>query len=170
MRKAVFTKFLDSLTQDELKEELNKLYTKYAEVKNFYTMELGTDSDRKNIFDKAKKKITTLYNRYRAKARVSKSKEILKGLESISIFDHELADAYLHHAESAVEHLVYYDRYRNADLNVIVFSFTKAVNLIAVSKTYVQFEDRLDKIIHSLHHIPFLQQELDKIYFELDHD
>lgn len=165
MRKTDFTKFTNSLTEDELREELDKLYTKYKPIKEYYTMELGSAADRKKLLDKAKNSIGKLYERLRTRSRLSKVNTILKEIGMISIFDHELADVYLHHAEAVTQHLNYFGWVKDADLVHLEKSFKAAVDLVTSSQTRDQYETRLRDIIDSLHNFSYFVDELE-IYLD----
>jgi len=160
LRKSSFTKFLDSLTEDELKEELDKLYTKYKPIKDYYTMELGEVEDRKKLLDRAKKSIGRLYERRKTRSRLSKVNNILKEISLISIFDHELADVYIHHVECASNHINYYGLRREADANHLATSFKKSVDLITSSQTKDDNGPRLERVLEQLHRYYALTNEL----------
>ena len=160
MRKTSFTKFLDSLTEEELKEELDKLYTKYKSIKDYYAMELGNVEDRKKLLEKAKKSIERLYERRKTRSRLSKVNNILKEISLISIFDHELADVYIHHVECATSHINYFGLRREADANHLATSFKKSVDLITSSQTKEENGPRLEKVLDKLHRFYALTNEL----------
>lgn len=165
MRKTNFTKFLESLNEEELREELDKLYTKYKPIKEFYSMELGSDDDRKKLLDRTKKSIGKLYEKFRTRSRLSKVNNLLKEMASISIFDHELADVYIHHVETAVNHLNYYDWTKDADFNHLSNSFKKAVDLVTSSQSKDQFKPRFDDVIGQLHRFSWFVDDLE-IYMD----
>jgi len=150
LRKTNFTKFINSLTDEELRGEMDKLYTKYKPIKEYYTMELGSDDDRKKLLDKAKNGIIKLYERFRTRSRITKVNNILKGISAISIFDHELADVYITHVEAATYHLNYFGWAKDADYNHLEKSFFKSVDLVTSSQSKDQFEGRLLEILQRL--------------------
>lgn len=160
LRKSNFTKYLDSLTDDELKEELDKLYSKYKSVKDYYAMELGNVDDRKKLLDRAKNGIGRLYERRKTRSRLSKVNTILKEISLISIFDHELAKVYIHHVECATSHINYYGLRREADANHLATSFKKSVDLITSSQTKEDNAPRLEKVLERLHRFYSLTNEL----------
>ena len=160
MRKTSFTKFLDSLSEEELREEMDKLYTKYKSIKEYYTMELGDVEDRKKLLDRAKKSIGRLYERRKTRSRLSKVNTILKEISMISIFDHELAEVFLHHVECATSHINYYGLRRDADANHLATSFKKAVDLVTSSQTKDDNGPRLEKVLDRLHRFYALTNEL----------
>lgn len=148
------------MSEEELKEELDKLYTKYKPIKDYYTMELGEVADRKKLLDRAKTAIGRLYERRKTRSRLSKVNNILKEISLISIFDHELADVYIHHVESATSHINYYGLKRDADANHLAASFKKAVDLITSSQTKEENGPRLEKVLEKLHRYYALSNEL----------
>lgn len=146
MRKTTFIKYLENASEEELSDELQTLYSKYPEIKEHYTMELGTSEDRKKIYDKAKKKLFKLYERYRTRARQTKANAIIKNIERISVFDHELADFYLYHAEQCIDWL----RYMTIDPVVwrhFISSLTKGLELVLKSMSEDDFRDRIYRIV-----------------------
>lgn len=148
------------MTETELKEELDKLYTKYKAIKEYYAMELGTLDDRKKLLDKTKKSISRLYERRKTRSRLSKVNALLKEISLISIFDHELADVYIHHVECAASHINYYGLQREADANHLANSFKRAVDLITSSQTKEENAPRLEKVLDRLHRFYALTNEL----------
>lgn len=166
MRKTNFTKFLASLDEDELKAELDKLYSKYKPIKDYYTMELGDVEDRKKLLDRAKKSIGKLYERRKTRSRLSKVNNILKEISLISIFDHELADVYIHHVECATSHINFYGLRRDADANHLVTSFKKAVDLVTSSQTKEDNGPRLEEVIDGLRGYYYLENVLNSYMVE----
>ena len=148
------------MNEEELREELDKLYSRYRDIKNYYTMELGEKDDRKKLLDKAKNSIERLYERRKTRSRLSKVNTLLKDISSISIFDHELADVYIHHVECATDHINYYGLRREADANHLASSFRKSVDLILRSQTQEDNVPRLEKCLERLHRFYALVNEL----------
>lgn len=165
MRKTNFIKFIDSLSDEELREEMDKLFTKYKSIKEYYTMELGSDDDRKKLLDKAKNGISKLYEKFRTRSRLTKVNTILKDISSISIFDHELADVYITHVEVATNHLNYFGWARDADYNHLEKSFFKAVDLVTSSQSQDQFDGRLKDVLKKLQKYTYFVDELE-IYYD----
>lgn len=154
------------MNEEELREELDKLYTKYKPIKEYYNMELGTTDDRKKLLDRAKNAISKLYVRRKTRSRLSKVNAILKDISLISIFDHELADVYLHHAEAATNHINYYGLLRDADGNHLINSFKKSVDLVTSSQTAEDNGPRLESIVDKLHYFYGLNKELKEYMHE----
>jgi hypothetical protein len=84
----------------------------------------------------------------------------LKDISLISIFDHELADVYIHHVECATGHINYYGLRNDADANHLATSFKRAIDLITSSQTRSENEPRLEKVLERLHRFRALTNEL----------
>ena len=123
-------------------------------------MELGNLDDRKKLLNRAKNSIERLYERRKTRSRLSKVNAILKDISIISIFDHELADVYIHHVECATAHINYYGLRRDADANHLATSFKKAVDLVTSSQTKEENAPRLEKVLDRLHVFYGLTSEL----------
>jgi hypothetical protein len=146
MRKTVFTKHLENASEEELRQELAKLFDSYKEVKELYAMELGSTADRQKIYDQAKKKIAKFYERFKTRARQTKVNEIIKHLDGISIFDHELADLYLFHAEQVIDWLNYFT-IRPVEWRSFTKSFKRGLELVLKSMSEDEFKERIYTIV-----------------------
>ena len=166
MRKSNFTKFIDSLDEEELREEMNVLYEKIAEVKNYYAMELGSDQDRKKLFANAKKSITRYYatKSYRKpKApRIRYIQALLKEMHQLSIFNHEMIDLYLFDVETAINFMrVYYFSSKSVNNNVEK-SFGNACKMINEGKLQDMFVDRSQAIMSNAAYFQEFYLELNR--------
>ena len=123
-------------------------------------MELGEEKDRSKLFEKAKNQIEKLYERRKTRSRLSKVNTILKNISAISIFDHELAEVYLTHVESAVNHINYWGMRAEADGAHMLKSFKMAVDLTARAQIMDKNHDRLEKVIDKMHYFSLLHQEM----------
>jgi len=150
MRLSNFKKFIDSLNEEELKEELLRIYTQLDSVKTFYKMDLGTDKDRKRVFDKAKKEIAKKYltKSYRKprRPRIQKVNKILSETRKSTILDYEMIDIYLFTSETALNFMREYDFYSDVLVNNICNTFEKAQNLIKDNLMEEEFAERVDKL------------------------
>ena len=164
MRKSAFTKFLENLESDELKEELLLLYDKVPGVKAYYKMELGTDEERAKLYIGIKKQITSCYAtrslRRPRRPRIRKVQSILSLAKKDAIYDYELADVYLFNTEKAIEFMTKYGFYSEALSNTIRKSFEKAIHLIKLSLTEDMFRDRIKAITSNIFIDLFVRNEL----------
>lgn len=146
MRKTTFIKFLKEAPEEDLRKELEILFSKYSEIKEHYTMELGDEADRKKIYDKAKKKLNGMYQRYRFRARKSKATALIKQVQKISVFDHELADFYLFHAELCMTWMINYNIFPDIWSHFMA-SLGSGLDLVLKSMSEDDFEERIFSIV-----------------------
>ncbi len=164
MSKAKFTKHLKELNIEELRHELLDLYAKVPGVKQYYAMELGSDTDRQKIYAKAKKEIVAKYatKSYRRprRPRIQKINAILKGIQKASIFEHELVDIYLFDIETALVFTAKYHFYSKVLANHIIGVFAKAIDIISNQQLQSMFKDRVQLILQRSELIPDIHWEI----------
>jgi len=151
MRINSFKKYLKSLEEEDLREELLRLYSKLEEVRLFYKMDLGTDKDRQKIFAKAKKEIakkyiTKSYRRPR-RPRIQKVNKLLSETRKATVLDYEMIDVYLFTCETAFNFMLEYNFYSDVLSNNICKTFEKACDLIEANLMQAEFKDRCDAIM-----------------------
>ena len=169
MRKASFIKFLETLSEEDLRKEVLTLFTNYKEVKAYYAMELGQEKDRERLFAKAKKDIKGKYatRSYRRpkRPRVAKINAILKEVNKISIFKEEMADLYLYNCECALDFIEEYQFHSDPLYNNIFRSFRSACDLIVASIAEEEQIERCQKIVDRGYDIyEYLGEPLQEIY------
>lgn len=167
MSRSAFIKFTKSLSEDELRTELRDLYGKIVEVKKHYAMELGSEADRKKIFDRAKKDVTNLLyirNKCRKRPRIAKIKTILKEIAKLSVFQHETADLYLHAAEQETAYLMRRPSTTQATFNNCRENYDKACSIINQFALHEDFKDRCRTIAQDAQSIYMLDEEIQEIY------
>lgn len=151
MKKSNFSKFIQSMDQDELRNEIDTLYSKIKEVKEYYAMELGSETDRKKVFENAKKNITRYYRtksyRKPKPPRIRYIQNLLKEIHQLSIFDHEMVDLYLFNVETALTFMREYYFSSISLNNNIVKSFQKACDMISAGKLQDMFVYRVQNIM-----------------------
>ncbi len=150
MRLSSFKKFVHSLGEEELREELLRVYTKLDEVKRFYKMDMGSEKDRERIFAKAKSEIAKKYmtKSYRKprRPRIQKVNKILSETRKSTILDYEMIDIYLFTSETALDFMDEYQFYSDVLVNNICGTFEKAVKLIKENLMEDDFKDRVEGI------------------------
>ena len=148
MRLSSFKKFVNSLGEEELRDELLRVYTKLDEVKRFYKMDMGSEKDRAKIFAKAKKEIakkylTKSYRRPR-RPRIQKVNKLLSETRKSTILDYEMIDIYLFTSETALEFMDEYQFYSDVLVNNICSTFEKAIKLMKENLMEEEFADRVE--------------------------
>ena len=168
MNRKTFKNHIDQLEEEDLREELFTLFTKIKEVKNYYLMELGDDKQRKRIYEKAKKEITTKYatKSYRRprRPRIQKVKNIIRQIENESIFPYELIDVYLHNTEVALAFMMEYRYDSNPLRNSINDSFQKALNLIDLELMKKDYSERCGTLVNKMSYAPWVFEDSLELY------
>jgi len=167
MSRGEFSKFIKTLNEEELREELTGLYGKIDEVKKHYAMELGKDADRAKIYAKAKKDIKNLLyirERPRKRPRIAKLKDLLKQLNKFSVFKHEMADIYLYAAEVEMAYLLRRPSTTRATYNNCRENFEKACDIINQLVLHEDFKDRCRTMATDSDSVYMLEEEIHDIY------
>lgn len=151
MRKSHFTKHIQQLGEDELREELSMLYDKLKDVKLHYAMELGTEKDRIKKYEKVKADIKSKYAtksfRKPRRLRIQKIKKIISDVRKNAIFEFEMIDIYLFNAEEAVNFMNNYRFYSTPLFNSIVMSFKFAMDIIRSNNMLEEYRERCLNLI-----------------------
>ena len=151
MRKSSFVKHINQLEEEDLRSELLMLFTKVKAVSEYYKMELGSEEDRKRLYEKAKKDIaskfaTKSYRRPR-RPRIQKAYKILSEVKSKSVFDYEMIDVYLFTCEKAVEFVWEYEFASTPVFNMIAKTYDMALSLIKISNMEEEYRERSENIL-----------------------
>jgi len=150
MKGTSISKYINSLSQEELQKELIMLYKKLPAVKEYYKMELGSEKERKQLYKKAKIEIakryaTKSYRRPR-KPRIQKINKLLSEMKKKSIFDHEMVDLYLYDIETCLQFAKEYRLVTTVMENHISQIYKKVEALIEENNIEELFADRIDAI------------------------
>lgn len=136
--------------EEELRDELLRIYTKLEEVKKFYKMDMGSEKDRERIFAKAKndiaKKYLTKSYRKPRRPRIQKVNKILSDTRKSTILDYEMIDIYLFTCETAINFMDEYQFYSDVLVNNICGTFEKANKLIKENLMEDDFAERVKSI------------------------
>jgi hypothetical protein len=168
VRKRDFLKHIQLLDAEDLRDELTTLYSQIKAVRDFYAMELGTDVDRKKIYEKAKLDIASKYStrsrRKPRRPRIQKVNAIISKLEKESVLPFEMIDIYLFNSETAVDFIRKY-RFESEPLrNTVINSFSKAVDQIVLEKMKHKYSDRCALLLQRASVYPWLFLDLKELY------
>jgi hypothetical protein len=168
MRKSSFIKHINQLEEEDLRSELLMLFSKVKGVSEFYKMELGSEADRKKLYDKAKKDIaskfaTKSYRRPR-RPRIQKTYKILSDVKSKTVFDYEMIDVYLFTCETAIDFAWEYEFASTPLFNMISKTFDLAMSLIKLCSMEKEYEVRCQKICSKLKFDRELKAEMAEIF------
>ena len=151
MRRSVFNKHIEQLSEEELKDEIQVLYDKIPEVKSFYALELGDDKERSKIYDKAKQSIHAKYKtksfRKPRRPRIQKINRLLTELEKNATYNWDMIDVYLYNVEQGLNFMKVYSFYSEPLRNTIINSLEKALLLIEDALFHSQYKERIESLI-----------------------
>lgn len=168
MQKSKFTKFINSLNEDELKIEIDKLFSTFPEVKQHYSMELGTDEDRKKVYDRIKKDLESKYKtksyRRPKRPRIQKINTILRDVEKHAVFTFELGEIFLYNVECATKFAKDYQYFSDPLNNVILNSYEKSCLYIRDALMEEEYEERLQEVITNMKLFPLVAREMKAIH------
>jgi hypothetical protein len=168
MQKSTFKKYIKSLNEDELREEIDRLFSKIPEVKHYYTLELGSDADRKRIYDKVKRGLESKYRtksfRRPRRPRIAKINAILREVEKHALYTFELGDVFLYNVECATAFANKYYFESDPLTNVILKSYEKGCLYIRDALMEDEFEDRLKEVIVNMKRYPNIAISMEQLY------
>ena len=156
-----FKKYLASLDEAGLREELLKLFSKLPQVQEFYAQELLSDAGRKAMLEDYKKKIYNQFWTRTGNPRQPSNAELrtmLSNFEKVSVFPSEVIDLYLYRVETATEFANDFGGMSDASYNASISAFKKAVEMMVEHKLGDYFRERCEEL--------FLFDNLDYWYTE----
>ena len=152
-------KWVQELSEDELQEELLKLYKKFPIVKEYYQQELSQDG---GLIEDYKKKIRQHYfptGRSVKRPRAAKTRELLSRFRKLSPFPYDVADLLLYQAETMVEFSASKGTsgnrgYISGGFNQTLISrYKEALQLIVAESLQQDFMPRLQQLLRDSRHM-----------------
>ncbi len=101
--KNALKKHLDTLPKEELVNEVMRLYEKIKAVKDFYEMDLGTDSS--SVLNEYKAKIEKQYfpKRGYGSPKASEVRKLISDFKKIAAFEYDVVDLMIFRVEQSVK-------------------------------------------------------------------
>ena len=164
MKRAVI-KYLKSLDEKELYQELMKLYTKFPAVKEYYAMELSPNTDK--IVAQYKAKIKKVYfkpNGNFGRAKSSLSRKVITAFKKIAIHESDVIELWLYRTEMMTKYLVDRNYYSETFYKSLATSFETTCQLISKEKMETAFKTRCHDIVNAVSGFWGLSEELQWIY------
>jgi len=145
--KRELNKYLSSLSEKELIKEVKKLYDKFPDVKKYYEMELGDNSEK--ILAEYKAKIEKEYfpKRGYGQARSSVSRKVVSNFKRISVHQKDVIELQLYRTEMMIKFTDTYGDIDEAFYNSLESSFAQACELIEEEKLIPYFKDYCKDLI-----------------------
>ncbi len=162
-----FKRFLAEMTQEELRAEMLKLFSKLDQVQAFYAQELMSDKDRKSMLEEYKKKVENQYWTRGGNPRIPSNAEIRKiigDFEKISVFPTELIDLLLYRVELVTRSASQFGGAPEADYKSSLSTFDKALKLMEKHTLESYFKDRCKALCKEGNLDYWYVEELDSLY------
>jgi hypothetical protein len=164
-----FKKYLASLDEAGLREELQKLFNKLPQVQEFYAQELMSDTERKAMLEDYKKKI---YNQFWTRSGNPRNpsnaelRTLLTNFEKVSVFPSEVIDLYLYRVEMATEFANDFGGMPDADYNASITAFKRAIEMMMEHKLGNQFRIRCEELFRFNNLDYWYMEELEELFHE----
>jgi len=147
--KRKLNKYLSSLTEKELIQQIKILYDKFDIVKKYYDLELSEDSQE--ILEEFKSKIRKEYfpSRGFGSGRSGASRKVISEFKKISIHKKDVVELLLYRTEMMLEYTKEYGDIDEAFYNSLESSFIEACKLIKKESLNTQFRSYCQELISS---------------------
>lgn len=147
--KKELNKYLNSLSEKELIKEVKKLYDKFPDVKKYYEMELGDNSEK--ILAEYKAKIEKEYfpKRGYGRAKNSVSKKVITDFKRIAVHQKDVAELLLYRTEMMLKYTNAYGDIDEPFYNSLESSFAQACEIIAEERLIPYFKVYCEELIES---------------------
>ena len=144
-------KILDELTEEELKQEILKLYAKLPQVKDFYNQDLMSEDERQEVLkgykDKVYKQFWTSGGNPKGMINNTTIKGIISDYEKIALFPYDVVDLLIYRVEVATDIADQFGGMADSNYNASITAFKKAIKLIKDNNLMVHFQDRCKQIL-----------------------
>ncbi len=147
MSKRELKKYAQSLTKEQLEEQLVDLYDRFKEVKTFYNFVFQPKEDK--LLEDAKFKIGKEYfpvSTRKAKARRSVAQKIIKHFIQLGVDPSVTAEVMLYNLEIAQQYASKKNKLPDAFFKSMYNSFQEAVEFIEINGLQIQFLERLKAV------------------------
>ena len=159
-------KHLQSLTHDELVEEVLKLAKRFKDVKTYFDMELGDTEQQAAIVETVKQKIRKLFfpTRGYGNPKAAEVRKLISDFRKVSVFPFDVVDVLLFRVEQAVDFTRAYGDISEAFYSATESAYEDALKLISAHHLKDHFLDRCLTIQHRTAHMGWgFADELDRL-------
>lgn len=158
-------KYLNSLSEKELKQEIKKLNKKLDSVKKYYQLELGHNSEQ--VLAEFKKKLKKEYFPSRGYGRASsrEAQKIIAEFKKISVHQKDLISLMLYRTEMMLDFTLEYGDIDESFYNSLILSFEKVCKLISKEVLQPYFKESCQELISKTYPIGWGVSTEMKIYF-----
>ena len=162
--KRIFIKFINTLDERDLAKELQKLYTKFPEVKKYYEMELSPTTDK--VVEQYKAKIKKGYFKPNGfgRAKSSVSRKVIAEFKKIAIHQSDVVELWVYRTELMAKYVVERDYYSETFAGSLISSFETCCRMIIKERLEFEFEPRCKEIVILTQELWGLPDELQRVY------
>ncbi len=164
-----FKKLINEMSENELREELLKLYNKLPIVKDFYSQDLMTEEERQVVLQTYKDKIYKQFWTPKGNPKMANNaqiKTLISEYEKIAVFPYDLIDLLIFRVETTTDHANDFGGTSDADYNSAITAFKKAMKLIKENNLLSYFEDRCSTIFQAKNLDYWYIEQLEELYEE----
>ncbi len=161
---------LDEMSEEELKQEILKLYNKLPQVKDFYNQDLMTEEERQGVLEKYKQKIYQEFwiSKGNPKGMVNNSaiKNIISDYEKICLFQYDLVDLLIYRAEIGTEYAEQFGGMAESNYNSSITTFKKAMKIIQENNFLAHFQQRIKILLKASNLDHWYTDQLEHLFYE----
>lgn len=145
--KKELNKYLNSLTEKELIKEVKKLYDKFPDVKKYYQMELGDNSEK--ILAEYKARIEKEYfpKRGEGNGKSSVSRKVVTDFKKIAIHQKDVAELMLYRTEMMLRYANYCGGIEEPRYSSLMGSFADACEIIGDEQLTSYFKVHCEELL-----------------------
>jgi hypothetical protein len=144
-------KILQEMSEEELKQEILKLYNKLPQVKDFYNQDLMSEEERQVVLkgykDKIYKQFWTSGGNPRGMINNTTIRGVISDYEKIALFPYDVVDLLIYRVEVATDIANQFGGMAESNYNASVTAFKKAMKLIRDNNLMSHFENRCRKML-----------------------
>ena len=144
-----FTKYINNLPKEQLVKELDKLYSKFKNVQEFYLMELAEDTS--GILEKYKEALDKEYfpktKMGYGKARASVANKIISDFAKIKVYDVDLIELMLYRVSLCIQYTDELGDITDQFYNSTENAFEAALKLIAKNNLEDEYKEECKEMI-----------------------
>ena len=140
--------YLKELNEQELRDEIKELYRKFPIVKEYYQLELSTDSTP--VVDDYKNKIRRYYfpaNRKIKRPKATKMRELINNFKKVAPFTYDVIDLLLYQVETMIAFTEERGYVSKGFYQTMVSRYKEALQLIVQEEAKEIFLERSQKIV-----------------------
>lgn len=145
-------KYLNTLDEPQLRDEILRLYSQLPQVQEFYAQAFMSENDRKAMLERYKNKIYAEFwtrggqPRNPSNAQV---KKLISDFENVAATPYDVVELLLHHVEVATDYAASVGGMSDSEYNASSNAFSKALGLIVKNQYQEYFGERCKSLVRT---------------------